>query len=57
MISAPVALADNPDSRRRISEAMFGHIFNFEQYRGLGKYLAYYIEELDLLRRGISVDS
>ena len=57
MFSAPIALADNPDSRRRITEAIFGHTCNFEHYRGLGKYLAYYIEELELLRRGISVDS
>ena len=57
MISAPISLADNPDSQERIAKAIFGHTCNFEQYRGLEKYLAYYVEELDLLRRGISVDS
>ncbi|KAL8883529.1 MAG: hypothetical protein Q9215_008175 [Flavoplaca cf. flavocitrina] len=57
MISAPIALADNPDSQKRIVEAIFGHTCDSKQYRALGDYLAYYVEELDLLRRGISVDS
>ena len=57
MISAPIALADNPDSQKRIVEAIFGHTCDSKQHKALGEYFAYYVEEFDLLRRGISADS
>lgn len=57
MLSAPIALTDSPDSQRHITQAIFGNACGGGQYRHLKRYFAYYAEELDLLRRGISDDS
>lgn len=57
MLSAPIALTDSPDSQRHITQAIFGNACGGGQYRHLKRYFAYYVDELDLLRRGISDES
>ncbi|KAL8653592.1 MAG: hypothetical protein Q9226_003786 [Calogaya cf. arnoldii] len=59
MLSAPIALPDSPDFKRQITHVIYGHAYGgqIQQQGQLERYFAYYLEELDLLRKGISDDS
>lgn len=57
MISAPTAITNSPYSQKQIAQAIFGNTCGVEQHKQLEKYFAYYVEEIDLLRKGISDDS
>ena len=50
-------LADRPGSMLQICHAFFGPVFSREQTETLQDYYRYYIEELQLLQKGISAQS
>ncbi|PVH71644.1 hypothetical protein DL98DRAFT_660528 [Cadophora sp. DSE1049] len=52
--SAQIKLTDRPVSKLQIGKAFFGDNFEEENLSSCQSYFKYYIEELDLLRTGIS---
>jgi hypothetical protein len=57
MASAQIKLTDRPGSRLQIGQAIFGSNFREEQNDFFRIYFDYYIEELKLLRTGISEET
>lgn len=57
MVPSDIPLNNHPGSRHQIARALFGPDFRQDQLDALQQYFAYYNEELDLLRKGISKES
>ena len=57
MTKPSAKLADRPGSMLQICQAFFGPVSNKEQTETLQDYYRYYIEELQLLQKGISAQS